>query len=57
MIDLVVYRCNYKYSIYEIRNGKRVLVKEIEDYEYNEVIDYINANYEYARLLLGNCIE
>lgn len=57
MIDLIVYNFHEYFEICEIKNGKKQTIKEIYTYEWEEIIDFINTNYQYARLLLGNCIE
>lgn len=60
MADLIItneYRGNkIVFCIYELLNGNRTLVNEIISFDYNEIIDYINENYEYARILCGKNI-
>lgn len=56
MVDLMVDKFCGKFIIYEIQNGKKIETEEIRAYDYNDVIDYINENYDYARILCGKCI-
>lgn len=58
MADLIVERYSYsnKFTIYEIKNGKKEKVEELTTYDYGDIIDFINENYDYARILCGKCI-
>ena len=56
MVDLIVEKYCNKFTIYEIRNGKKEKVEELTTYNYTDVIDFINENYDYARILCGKCI-
>ena len=56
MVDLIIERYCNQFTIYEIRNGKKEKVKELKTYDYEDVIDFINENYDYARILCGKCI-
>ena len=56
MVDLMVDKFCGKFIIYKIQNGKKIETEEIRGYDYNDVIDYINENYDYARILCGKCI-
>lgn len=56
MVDLIVEKYCNQFIIYEIRNGKKEKVEELTTYDYADVIDFINENYDYARILCGKCI-
>ena len=58
MVDLIVDKDLYssKCTIYEIKNGTKEKVEEIKAYDYGDVIEFINTNYDYARILCGKCI-
>jgi hypothetical protein len=44
------------YYIYQIIDGNKKLIKKMNTYEYEDAVDYINENYEYARILCGKGI-
>ena len=56
MVDLIVEKYCSQFTIYEIRNGKKEKVEELTTHNYTDVIDFINENYDYARILCGKCI-
>ena len=56
MVDLIIDKFCGEYILYEIVKGKKIEIKRIKTYDYSNVIDYINENYDYARILCGNCI-
>lgn len=56
MVDLIVEKYCNQFTIYEIRNGKKEKVEELATHNYTDVIDFINENYDYARILCGKCI-
>lgn len=56
MIDLIIEKRNGIYHIYEILNGNKVIANTVAIYEYDDIIEYINENYEYARILVGKNI-
>ena len=56
MVDLIIERYCNQFIIYEIRDGKKEKVGELTTYNYADVIDFINENYDYARILCGKCI-
>lgn len=56
MVDLIVEKYCNQFTIYEIRNGKKEKVEELTTHNYADVIDFINENYDYARILCGKCI-
>ena len=58
MVDLIIERYSYsnQFTIYEIRNGKKEKVKELTTYDYEDIMEFINENYDYARILCGKFI-
>ena len=56
MVDLIIEKYCNQFTIYEIRNGKKEKVEELTTHNYANVIDFINENYDYARILCGKCI-
>ncbi|MDY3777457.1 MAG: hypothetical protein SOZ53_01185 [Candidatus Onthovivens sp.] len=56
MVDLIIEKYCNQFIIYEIKNGKKEKVEELTTYDYADVIDFINENYDYARILCGKCI-
>ena len=56
MVDLIIESYCNQFTIYEIRNGKKEKVEELTTHNYVDVIDFINENYDYARILCGKCI-
>ena len=55
MVDLIVEKYCNQFTIYEIRNGKKEKVEELTTKNYEDVIDFINENYDYARILCEKC--
>lgn len=55
MVDLIIEKYSYsnQFTIYEIRNGKKEKVKELTTYDYEDIMEFINENYDYARILCG----
>lgn len=56
MVDLIIEKYCNQFTIYEIRNGKKGKVEELTTHNYADIIDFINENYDYARILCGKCI-
>ena len=56
MVDQIIEKYCNKFTIYEIRNEKKEKVEELTTHDYGNVIDFINENYDYARILCGKCI-
>ena len=56
MVDLIVEKYCNQFTIYEIRNGKKEKVEEFTTHNYGNVMEFINENYDYARILCGKCI-
>lgn len=56
MVDLIIEKYCNQFTIYEIRNGKKEKVEELTTYDYGDVMEFINENYDYARILCGKCI-
>ena len=56
MVDLIIEKYCNQFTIYEIRNGKKEKVEELTTNNYADIIDFINENYDYARILCGKCI-
>ena len=56
MVDLIIERYCNQFTIYEIRNGEKEKVEELITHNYTDVIDFINENYDYARILCEKCI-
>ena len=56
MVDLIIEKYCNQFTIYEIRNGKKEKVEELKTHNYADIIDFINENYDYARILCGKCI-
>ena len=56
MVDLIIEKYCNQFTIYEIRNGQKEKVEELTTHNYADVIDFINENYDYARILCGKCI-
>ena len=56
MVDLIIEKYCNQFTIYEIRNWKKEKVEELTTHNYADIIDFINENYDYARILCGKCI-
>ena len=56
MVDLIVEKYCNQFIIYEIKNGKKGKVEELTTYDYGDVMEFVNENYDYARILCGKCI-
>lgn len=56
MVDLIVEKYCNQFTIYEIRNGQKEKVEELTTYDYGDVMEFVNENYDYARILCGKCI-
>lgn len=59
MVDLIIENDYKGYMIYRLLDGnkKAIVLLTKENYQtLDEVIDYINSNYEYARILCGRNI-
>ena len=56
MVDLIIERYCNQFIIYEIRNGQKEKVEELTTYDYGDVMEFVNENYDYARILCGKCI-
>ena len=56
MVDLIIERYCNQFTIYEIKNGKKEKVEELTTYDDGNVMEFINENCDYARILCGKCI-
>ena len=56
MVDLIIERYCNQFTIYKIRNGKKEKVEELTTHDYGNVMEFVNENYDYARILCGKCI-
>lgn len=56
MVDLIIEKYCNQFIIYEIKNGQKEKVEELTTHNYADVIEFINENYDYARILCGKCI-
>ena len=56
MVDLIIEKYCNQFTIYEIRNEQREKVEELTTYDYGDVMEFVNENYDYARILCGKCI-
>lgn len=56
MADLIIEKYSGKIMVYEIKHGKKEKVEEFTTYDFEDFLDFINENYDYARILYGKCI-
>ena len=56
MVDLIIEKYCNQFTIYEIRNRQKRKVEELTTYDYGDVMEFVNENYDYARILCGKCI-
>ena len=56
MVDLIIEKYCNQFTIYDIRNGQKRKLEELTTYDYGDVMEFVNENYDYARILCGKCI-